>query len=267
MGQPFFSIVTVVYNAEQVVARTAASLRDQDFADFEWIVVDGGSTDRTLELVRPFVVEGRDRVISEPDQGIYDAMNKGLRLARGNVVQFLNAGDRFADATVLGAVAAAFSDDVDAVYGDTIYELSNGLTIFKQALDIATERYRRIPFSHQALFTRRETHLQHPFDQSYRIAADYAAIAAMHRAGVRMKRLDRTLNVNTIEPNAVSKAGQLLAAIEDHRVHQDILGLTGWAETGRHLVKRLSLFGGDLMRSLPAPIYDRLPAAIRRRVY
>ncbi|MBS0474943.1 MAG: glycosyltransferase, partial [Proteobacteria bacterium] len=198
--QPFFSIVTAVYNAEKVIEETAASLRDQDFGDFEWIVVDGGSTDRTLEVIRPYVVEGRDTIISEPDRGVYDAMNKGLRRARGKVVQFQNAGDRFADAAVLGAVAAEFDDEVEAVYGDAIYELANGLTIFKPGLDIAIDQYRSIPFCHQSLYTRRETHLRHPFDLTYRIAADYAMIAAMHQAGVRMKRLKRTLNVDTIEP-------------------------------------------------------------------
>lgn len=267
MEPPFFSIVTAVYNAEQVIGQTAASLQAQDFGDYEWIVIDGGSKDRTLEAVRPYLVEGRDTVISEPDRGVYDAMNKGLRQARGKVVQFLNAGDRLADPAVLGDVAAAFDADVDAVYGDSIYELANGLTIFKPALDVAADRFRRIPFCHQALFTRREIHLRHPYDLSYRIAADYAAIAAMHRAGVRMKRLHRTLNVDTIEPHAISKAGQALAAAEDHRIHRDILGLPPLGQSARYLLKRASLFGGDLVRSLPSSIYDRLPAAIRRRVY
>lgn len=267
MVQPFFSIVTVVYNAEKVVAETATSLKEQDFRDFEWIVVDGGSTDGTLEAIRPFLIEDRDTVISEPDRGVYDAMNKGLRLAKGNVVQFLNAGDRFADAGVLGAVAAAFDDEIDAVYGNSIYELSNGLTIFKFAKDISKDKYRSIPFCHQTLFTRREIHLRYPYDLSYKIAADYAVIASMNRSGVRMKRLDRTLCVDTVEPTALSKAGQKRAAAEDHRIHKEILGLSPSTQSVRYLVKRLSLFGGDLIRALPTTLYDSLPAAVRRRVY
>lgn len=267
MAQPFFSIVTAVHNAEAVVTETATSLMAQDFRDFEWIVVDGCSTDGTLKAVRPFLVEGRDTLISEPDRGVYDAMNKGLRQARGKVVQFLNAGDRFADAGVLGAVAAAFDDRIDAVYGDSIYELSNGLSIFKPALDIENDKFRRIPFCHQALFTRREVHLQHPYDLTYRIAADYAAIATMNRSGVRMKHLRRTLNIDTVEPDAISKAGQKRAAAEDHRIHREIRGLSSNRESARYLAKRLSLYVGDMIRSLPAPIYDRLPAAVRRRVY
>lgn len=267
MVEPFFSIITVVYNAEKVVSETAASLMEQEFRDFEWIVVDGGSADGTLETIRPFLVEGRDTVISEPDRGVYDAMNKGLRNARGTVVQFLNAGDRFADAGVLGAVAAAFDDEIDAIYGNAIYELSNGLTIIKAAKEVSKEDFRSIPFCHQALFTRREVHLRYPYDLSYKIAADYAAIATMSCSGVRMKRLDRILCVDTVEPTAISKAGQKKAAAEDHRIHKEILGLSPLAECLRYLVKRLSLFGGDLIRALPTPLYDRLPVAVRRLVY
>lgn len=265
--QPFFSIVTAVYNAERAVAATAASLMGQDFRDFEWIVVDGGSTDGTLDAIRPFLTADRDTLISESDRGVYDAMNKGLRQARGRVVQFLNAGDRFADAGVLGAVAAAFDDDVDAVYGNSIYELSNGLTVFKPAKDVSKDKYRRIPFCHQALFARREVHLRFPYDLTYRIAADYAMIASMNRSGVRMKRLSRTLNIDTVEPTAISKAGQKRAAAEDHRIHREIMGLSPLAESARYLAKRVSLLAGDLVRSLPTPLYDRLPAAVRRRVY
>jgi glycosyltransferase involved in cell wall biosynthesis len=264
---PFFSIISAVYNAEGVVESTAASLRNQTFREFEWIVVDGGSSDGTLDVIRPFLVDGRDTVISEPDRGVYDAMNKGLRQAKGKVVQFLNAGDRFASEDVLEEVAAEFGDDVDALYGDTVLELANGLTVFKPALNLETCRYRRIPFSHQSLFTRRELHLLHPFDLTYTIAADYAAIAAMHRAGVRMKRLRKTLNVNTVEPDAISKSGQVLAAAEDCRVHKEILGRSSIEASAFYLCKRVSLLGGDLLRSLPPPFYARLPEAIRRRVY
>ena len=135
MSTPFFSIITVVYNAEDVLEGTARSLMEQSTTDYEWIVVDGASKDATLDIARRFAVEGRDTVVSEPDRGVYDAMNKGLRLAQGEVVQFLNAGDRLANAEVLAHVAAAFGEDVDAVYGDTILELADGRVVTRVAFD------------------------------------------------------------------------------------------------------------------------------------
>lgn len=267
MKEPFFSIITVVYNAEKVAGATAASLQNQNFRDFEWIVVDGGSSDATLEVIRPFLIEGRDTVISEPDQGVYDAMNKGLRQARGKVVQFLNAGDRLADENVLDHVAAEFSDNVDAVYGDTILELADGLTMFTSALDLNVNLHRGMPISHQSLFTRREIHLRHPFDLTYRISADYAAIAAMQRAGARTKHLHETLNVNSIEPEAISVAGKARSAAEDFRIHREILGRSSIEASFYYLRKRAIVFAVGLLKCLPLSLYDRLPEAIRRRVY
>lgn len=264
---PFFSIITVVFNAEAVVEATARSLQSQTFRDFEWIVIDGGSSDRTLDVIQPFLAEGRDTVISEADRGVYDAMNKGLRLAKGEVVQFLNAGDRLAYNTVLGDVAAAFDDDVDAVYGDTVFELSNGLIIPSPAKDVTKHDFRSMPFCHQSFFPRREIHLRHPFDLSFKIAADYASIATMYRAGVRMKRIETTLSVMTIEPGAISKSGQSLAAGEDVRINKAILKRSTLSETLHYACKRLSLFVGDSVRSLPPAVYDRLPLALRRRIY
>ena len=89
------SIVTVCYN-EKDIGRTCESIVSQSCQDFEWIVVDGGSTDGSLEVIKHYK-ERIDILISEPDNGIYDAMNKGIRLAKGKWINFMNGGDTFAD--------------------------------------------------------------------------------------------------------------------------------------------------------------------------
>lgn len=110
------STVTVSFNAGRTIGHTLESFFAQSWRDKELLVIDGGSNDDTLEIVRSFESEGL-RLISERDRGLYDAMNKGLRLFGGDAVGFLNADDRYADPGVLAEVAAALGE-VDIVYGD-----------------------------------------------------------------------------------------------------------------------------------------------------
>ncbi len=267
MSRPFFSIITVVYNAEAGFEKTAQSLQDQDFRDFEWIVVDGGSTDKTLDIARTYIDPKRDILVSEPDDGVYDAMNKGLRLARGQVVQFLNANDWFASDRVLSKIFAVFEEGVEAVYGDTILSLADGRQIARPAIDPGANLRRRMAFSHQALFVKRETHLLYPFDLKFSVSADKAAISKMYVAGVKMVPAKVITNVNSIEPEAVSIAGKVRSAAEDYRISIDILRRPRTEAVYYYLRKRLVIFGVDLLERLPKPVFDRLPEGIRRRVY
>ena len=115
------SVVTVVKNAAETIADTIDSVCSQSHREREYLVIDGGSTDGTLAILRhrqPDLTEW----ISEPDRGIYDAMNKGIERARGEVIGLLNADDIYADDAVLASVAETFSDpEVEACYGDLVY--------------------------------------------------------------------------------------------------------------------------------------------------
>lgn len=114
------SLVTATYNASATLVDCLASVAEQSFENIEHIVIDGGSTDTTVALVR-----GNRRVahiISEPDQGIYDAMNKGIRLAKGDIVGILNADDFYFSPDILAKVAKVFDDPaIDACFGDLLY--------------------------------------------------------------------------------------------------------------------------------------------------
>ena len=113
-----FSIITVTYNAEQVLPPTLKSVNEQSFRDFEYLVIDGASTDATLQLVNDAAITGTV-VWSEPDKGLYDAMNKAIDRARGQYLIFLNAGDAFASPEALALIARYAKDSPDVIYGQT----------------------------------------------------------------------------------------------------------------------------------------------------
>lgn len=122
---PLISVVTVCFNSAQHIGAALSSVDSQSMTDWEHLVVDGASCDDTLGVVATYQHAAR-RVVSEPDKGIYDAMNKGLHLARGEVIGYLNSDDFYPSPDVLAQVAAAFADpDVDAVYGDLCYVRQN----------------------------------------------------------------------------------------------------------------------------------------------
>jgi len=267
MTGPFFSIITVVFNAEAVLEKTARSLQEQDFRDFEWIIVDGGSTDRTLDIANRFFDAERDLLISEPDDGVYDAMNKGLRLARGKVVHFLNANDWYASEQVLSKISTTFQDDIDAVYGDTLLSLSDGRLTLRPAIEPGASLHRRMPFSHQAFFVRRKVHLQFPFDTRFSVSADKAVISQLYICGVKMVHAKMTTNVNTIAPEAISIAGSVQSAADDYHISVNILRRPYVEAAFYYLRKRVVILGVRMLERLPKPVFDKLPEGVRRRVY
>ena len=121
IADPKISVITVVRNGAATVEDTLRSVAAQDYPRVEHVVIDGASTDGTLDIVR----RHRDKIAafrSEPDRGMYDAMNKGLALATGEIVGFLNADDVYADSNVLREIADTLrATEVDACYGDLVY--------------------------------------------------------------------------------------------------------------------------------------------------
>lgn len=182
------SIITVAYNAQDTIAATLDSVAAQKYPDIEHIVVDGASTDDTLEVVRRL---GRhvDLVISEPDHGIYDAMNKGIRAATGDVIGILNADDQYANDQVLAKVASVMSrESLDALYGDVSFFRPNNP-------EKTIRRYRSRWFSpsrivwgwmpaHPSLFLHRRVFEQYGvYRTDFRIAGDYEFVARIFKNG------------------------------------------------------------------------------------
>lgn len=170
---PQVSIITVVYNAESLVERTMQSVREQSWPNLQHIVVDGHSTDSTLEVVRKFERPAL-KVVSEKDRGIYDAMNKGLHLASGDYVLFLNAGDEFYASTSIED-ALKVSENADFYFGNTAVVDVNGYVLGDRRLappkELTWKSFKMgMCVSHQSMIVRRA--LCEDYDLQYRISAD-----------------------------------------------------------------------------------------------
>lgn len=184
---PKFSVITVTYNAAAVLEDTIQSVITQTYHHVEYIIVDGGSTDGTLDIVAQY----RDRIatiVSEPDKGLYDAMNKGMRLATGDYLCFLNAGDSFHEDDTLQSIAHSLTGSTlpDVIYGQTELVDSEGHFVRMRRLS-APEHLNWKSFRqgmlvcHQAFFAKRA--LAEPYDLRYRFSADFDwCIRVMKRA-------------------------------------------------------------------------------------
>jgi glycosyltransferase involved in cell wall biosynthesis len=264
---PFFSVVTVCRNAAHVLEVTASSLRSQTFTDYEWVVVDGASTDRTCDVARRYIDPHHDTLISEPDGGVYFAMNKGLRLARGQFVLFLNAGDRFAAAETLTTVHSAIDDSVDVLHGDVVFLTARGDMIPRSSKHAAEGIDRRLLASHQSVYVRRSTHLRIPFDTSLRISADFKALAMLHAAGARFRYLPEPLSITTLEDSSISVRGRAPMAWEDFGINRRIRGMP-WPQAFSLLVKtRIKISVIWTLKRLPELVFQRIPPRVRKRIY
>lgn len=175
------SVVTVTFNSEATVCDTIESVLRQTHHDWELIIKDGESRDDTLKICREFSekTEGRIKIISSPDNGIYDAMNQGLEAAAGSVVGLLNSDDFYTSNDVLETISDAFeSGDVDAIYGDIHYvkdgELDKCLRYYSSA-HFSRKRmlYGYMP-AHPSFYCKKDVYLKYGlFDTSYRVAADF----------------------------------------------------------------------------------------------
>ncbi|WP_416768933.1 glycosyltransferase family 2 protein [Sulfurimonas sp. ST-25] len=171
MNKPYLSIITITYNAEDYLKDTLQSIKDQTFKDYEYIIIDGNSCDGTLDIIDQYNAY-IDIVISEKDSGIYNAMNKGLKLAKGEWVTFLNAGDSYRDENTLKKIFAQMDPKLKLVYGDWANIDRNGLFEYMKATtDLKGTLQKNFYICHQSLFVKNE---RLPFyDESYRIKADY----------------------------------------------------------------------------------------------
>ena len=177
------SVITITFNAEQFLKETMQSVLKQTYTDIEYIIVDGKSTDGTVEIIKSFEAEMKAksidfRWISEPDKGLYDAMNKGLRMATGDFVWFINAGDQIYDSTIAQKVADAIAanEHADVVYGQTLIIDQNG-TPCSERHKIAPKNLQfksllnGLVVCHQSIVVRRS--IAPNYNLQYRYSADY----------------------------------------------------------------------------------------------
>lgn len=177
---PLISIITVSYNAVATIEQTILSVINQGFEDYEYIIVDGGSTDGTVDVIDKY----QDKItlwVSEPDKGIYDAMNKGVKFAKGDWLNFMNAGDEFKIIN-FNLFHEAFNDKKHGVvYGDVIIKKESVFDLVKAA-PLNQLNY-SLNFCHQSSFVRTELLRKNPFSLNYKISSDYEFFLKMFVAG------------------------------------------------------------------------------------
>ena len=176
---PTFSIITVTYNAGKVLEDTIQSVISQTYRNVEYIIVDGNSKDNTLEIIGKYS-KHISKIASEPDKGLYDAMNKGIRMATGDYLCFLNAGDKFHEKETLQKIAETLKDKdlPDVIYGETAIVDEDGNFLHMRRLS-TPDRLNWKSFiqgmlvCHQAFLAKRELALKYPYDMQYRFSADF----------------------------------------------------------------------------------------------
>ncbi|MEA3460627.1 MAG: glycosyltransferase family 2 protein [Bacteroidota bacterium] len=172
-SSPKISVITVVFNGEQYIGRTIESVLAQTYKEIEYLIIDGKSTDQTLDVIGSY--DGIHKVISEPDKGLYDAMNKGLKLATGDYVWFLNSGDQIYRNDTVETLVAGLTGRPDMIYGGTmiIDESQNevGDRRLKPPAQLTWRSFRQgMIVCHQSMLVKREEAPE--FNLDYRLSAD-----------------------------------------------------------------------------------------------
>lgn len=188
------SIVTVSYNAVKTIEETMLSVLNQTYPNVEYIVIDGGSTDGTVDIIKKYA----DRLsywVSEPDKGIYDAMNKGIAIATGDYINFMNAGDRFKHESIIDEIfeSGTKTASADIVYGNAIFSYPWGKLLVKPRP--LTEFKSFDPIFHQSSFTKLQLLKDTPFDISFKIAGDYNFFYKCYIDGKLFKYLDLAISI------------------------------------------------------------------------
>lgn len=217
-----FSIITICLNIGSEIRNTIASVLEQTSSDFEYIIKDGGSKDNTVGIAKSFASAFSERgipyrILSQKDSGVYDAMNQATKEATGEWVIYMNAGDLFADKTILEQVEkSGCLEKGDVVYGDRILS-DHGLYRYAKAYPL--EAFRTcLPFGHQSVFTRRELLGSCPYSVHYRICSDYRCFLRFYRERKRFSYYPAPISiydVNGISSNIGERYREILRILEE----------------------------------------------------
>lgn len=214
------SIITVCYNSEKEIELTLKSVSEQLYSNIEYIIVDGKSSDATLNIVGKYknIV---DILISEKDNGIYDAMNKGVAASSGEWVIFMNSGDCFADKNVLKNIFENnfFDPNVGIIYSDTYVRASGfvKLMVCNNPFWMDKHYIHGKNICHQSSLTRRDLAIRFPFDLSLAISSDFKMFCDIYRAGYKFVYVDHPIAVYEVE-NGMSKKYPVIAFKESAQI-------------------------------------------------
>ena len=238
------SIITVCKNAASTLERTINSVLNQDYDDIEYIIIDGKSTDETVDIIRKYESK-LTYWCSEEDAGIYDAMNKGILHATGDIIGILNSDDWYEPGAIASSVKCLVENDADISYGNMEVMCENGLKKIRIASQIV-EPWEAMPWPHPTVFVRKRLYDEHGgYDDSYDIAADYKWLFERWIEGKNFVYLDRV--IAHFSATGISSINDKKTLKEAVRVKKEILSLVedGASDLKDSLSKSIEITYGD----------------------
>lgn len=205
------TVVTVTYNANAYLEETIKSVIEQDYPHIEYIIIDGGSSDGTLDIIKKYK-KYISYWVSEKDNGIYDAMNKAIDVASGEWINFLNAGDSFCDVKTISKVVECFSEDAELVCGDVYFVDEKNNKIYQKSKKLH-EAFDGMFCFHQSLFTKTSIMKKYKFNNYFKIAGDYDFVLKCYANGHKFKFLD--FAIANFLSGGISEQNKILARVED----------------------------------------------------
>lgn len=205
MYQPKVSIITVCYNSFKTIRKTIECVINQTYKNIEYIIIDGNSDDGTQDIIKSY----KNQIAfwsSEPDSGIYDAMNKGIQAATGKIIGIINSDDWYSLETVEKIVSCFKLSDAEVIYGDILQVYPNNQIIQSKLENLSNLNYKMV-IPHPAVFVKKEVYKRlGSFNLKYKIAADYELMLRFYKAGVRFKYINTELAYFRIGGTSYSNA-------------------------------------------------------------
>lgn len=213
-GKPLISIVTVVYNGEKYLEETIKSVITQTYDNVEYIIIDGGSTDGTLDIIRKYDTK-IDYWISEKDKGIYDAMNKGIDYISGEWINFMNAGDVFYESSTIKEIFSnELYTDMDFIYGDL--EINYGkFKRFEKAKQLENI-WKGMVFSHQSCFISSKFHKSNKYSLNYNIGGDFEFFYNAFKKDKKFQYIHQI--ISTMDVEGLSDSNRFKSINQHHRI-------------------------------------------------
>jgi glycosyltransferase involved in cell wall biosynthesis len=212
---PLVTVITVVFNAVDSIEQTINGVLGQTYENIEYIVIDGKSNDGTLEIIKKYS-DKITRWISEEDKGVYDAMNKGVAMATGEWINFMNAGDVFCDKNTVESLFEGISEDTDLVYGNAIEKLVSGGAKNLEAGENLENLWKGALFGHESLFVKSNIIKNNLFNLKYKVAADYDFIMKCFYKGYKFEKVG--VDVLLFSLPGFSREHWVVASLENWKI-------------------------------------------------